>query len=80
MAHAESTGLTSRDPEKTFKKVMAAIRDSLSDLARSDDGETWDDEDYETEQGKLSEDNEPSWVRGTISKTVELHMGSFQKE
>jgi hypothetical protein len=29
-----------------------------------------DDEDEETEQGKLSEDDEPGWVMGTISKMV----------
>ena len=32
-------------------------------------GEAEDDE--ETEQGKLSEDDEPGWVMGTITKTVQ---------
>jgi hypothetical protein len=39
--------------------MMAALRDTLSDLASSDDGEDGEDEDDETEQGKLSEDDEP---------------------
>jgi len=37
---------------------MVAIRDSLCDLASSDDGEDGDDKDDEmTEQGKPSEDD-----------------------
>jgi hypothetical protein len=39
MAHAEIVELTSREPEKTVEEMMAAIGDSLSDLASSDDGE-----------------------------------------
>jgi len=55
--------------------MMIAIRDSLSDVASSDDGEDGEDEDdVETEEGKLSEDNEPGWMMGTISKTVPQHM------
>jgi len=71
MAHAEIAGLTSREPEKWFEEMLIAIRDSLSDLASSDDGEDREDEDdEETEQGKLSEDDEPGWAMGTITKTV----------
>jgi hypothetical protein len=79
MVHTEIAGLTSRKPEKTFEEMMAAIRDSLSDLASSDDGEHGEDEDEETEQGKLSEDDEPGWVMGTITKTVEQRMESFRQ-
>jgi hypothetical protein len=67
---AESGGLTAREPGQTLEEMLDAIGDCLSDLANSDyeeDGE--DDED--TEQGKLSEDDEPGWVMGTISKTVQ---------
>jgi hypothetical protein len=74
MAHAEIAGLTSREPEKTFEQMMAAMGDSLSDLASSDDGDDGEDEDVETEQGKLSEDDKPGWVMGTIFKTVQQHM------
>jgi len=70
MAHAEIAGVMFREPEKTFEEMMAAIGDSLSDLASSNNGEDGEDEDEETEQGKLSEDDQPSWVMGTISKTV----------
>jgi len=59
MTHAEIMGLTPREPEKTFEERMAAIGDSLSDLASSDDGEDGDDEDDERELGNLSEDDEP---------------------
>jgi hypothetical protein len=39
MTHAEIAGLMSREPEKTFEEMMAAIGDCLSNLACSDDGE-----------------------------------------
>ena len=72
MTHAELAGLTSRKPEKTFEEMLIAIGDSLSDLACSDDGEDGEDEDdEETVMGKLSEDDEPGWVMGTITQTVQ---------
>ena len=72
MTHAELAGLTSRKPEKTFEEMLIAIGDSLSDLASSDDGEDGEDEDdEETVMGKLSEDDEPGWVMGTITQTVQ---------
>jgi hypothetical protein len=77
MMHTEIAGLTSREPEKTFEEMMAAIRDSLSDLVSSDNGEDGEDEDEETEQGKLSEDDEPGWVMGTITKMVQQRMESI---
>jgi len=78
MTQAEIAGCTSREPENTFKEMLVAIGDSLSDLASSDDGEDVEDEDdEETEQGKLSDDDEPSWVMGTITKTVQQRMESF---
>jgi hypothetical protein len=49
-----------RESENTFGKTMVGIRDSLSDLVSSDDGEDGEHEDDEaTEQGKLSDDDEP---------------------
>jgi len=78
MKHAEIAGLRYRDPEKTLEKMLVAIGDSLSDLGSSDDGEDGEDEDDEgTEQGKLSEDNEPGWVMGTITETVQQRMERF---
>jgi hypothetical protein len=80
MAHAEIAGLKSRELEKPCEKMLAAIGDSLSDLASSEDGKDGDDEDEETGQGKLSEDDEPGWVMGTITKTVPQRMESFRQK
>jgi len=81
MTHAAIVGLTSREPEKTFEEMLVAIGDSLSDLASSDDGEDGEEEDdEETEQGNLSEDDEPSWVMGTITKTVQQRMERFRQK
>jgi len=78
MMQAEIAGLTSREPEKMFAEMLVAIGDSLSDLASSDDGEDWEEEDdEETEQGNLSEDDEPGWVMGKIIKTVQQRMERF---
>jgi len=81
MTHAEIEGLSSREPEKTFEDMLVPIGDSLSDLASSDDGEDGEDEDdEETEQGNLSKDDEPGWVMGTITKTVQQRMERFRQK
>ena len=83
MRNAEKAGLTTTKPETTFQEMLNAIRDSLSDLATSDDGEDGEDEDGDEEDpagGKLSEDDEPGWVLGTISKTVQSHMERFRQK
>ena len=81
MMNAENAGLKNREPEETFQGMMVAIGDSLGDLASSDDGEDGDNEDDEaTEQGKLSEDGEPGWVMGTITKTVQQRMERFRQK
>jgi len=60
---------------------MVAIRDSLSDIASSNDGDDGDDEDDEkTAQGQLSKDDEPGWVMGTITKTVQQRMERFRRK
>jgi len=72
METADNTGLMTREPEKMFCEMMVAIGDSLSDIASSDNGEAGQDEDDEaTEQGKLSEDDDPGWVMGKITKMVQ---------
>jgi len=54
---------------------MVAIHVILSDLASSTDGEDGEHENTEeTDQGKLSEDDEPGWVMGTITKTIQQLM------
>jgi len=81
MTDAEITQLMSREPEKTLEEMLAAVGDSLSDLASSDDGEDGEDEDDEqTEQGKLSEDDEPGWVMGTITQTVQQLIERFRQK
>jgi len=81
MLDAEIEGLTTREPEKTIQEILVAIGDSLSDVASSDDGEDMEDAvEEETEQGKLSEDDEPGWVMGTITKTVQQHMERFPQK
>jgi len=64
-----------------FEEMLVAIGDRLSDLASSDDGEDGEEEeDEETEQGNLSEDDEPGWVRGTITNTVQQRMERFRQK
>jgi len=80
MRNAEKAGLTITKPEKTFQKMLNAIGDSLSDLARSDnqeDGEDEDDDEGDPAEGKLSEDHEPGWMMSTISQTVQYRMERF---
>jgi hypothetical protein len=68
MTNAEIMGLMSRMPEKSSEEMPVSIVDSLSDLACSDSGEDGENEDDEgTVQGKLSKDDEPGWVIGTIT-------------
>jgi hypothetical protein len=81
MPHAEIAGSTSREPEKTCEEMLVAIGDNLSDHVSSDDGEDGEEEDdEETEQGNLSEDDEPGWVMGTITNTVQQRLERFRQE
>ena len=81
MTHAELAGFTARKHEKTFEEMLIAIGDSLSDLVSSDDGEDGEDEDVEeTEKGKLSGDEEPGWVIGTITKMVQQRKERFRQK
>ena len=81
MRNAAKAGLTTAKPETTFEEMLHTIRNSLSDFASSDDGEAGEDM-YDDEEdragGKLSEDDQPSWVIGTISKTVLYRMEHFR--
>jgi len=68
-------------PERTFEEMWNAIGDSLSDLASSDNeqhGEDEEDDGDDTELGKISDDEEPGWAMGTISKTIQHRMESFR--
>jgi len=73
--------LTNTEPEESFQEMMVAIWNSLSDLARSDDGENGEDkDDEESEQGQLSRDHEPGWVMATITKTIQQCMERFRQK
>jgi len=83
LRNAEKAGLTTTKPETTFEEMLNAIKDSLSDLASSDNEEAGDDEDDDKGDavgGKLCEDDEPGWVMGTISKTVRYCMERFRRK
>jgi len=61
--------------------MIVAIGDSLSVLASSNNGEDGEDEDdEETEKGQLSEDDEPGWVKGTITQTGQQRREKFQQK
>jgi hypothetical protein len=82
MENVEMRRSTTTKPEITFEQMLNAVGDSLSDLASSEDeqdGEDEDDDEENTGHGKLSEDDEPGWVMGTISKTVLHCMESFRQ-
>jgi len=82
MTTAERAGATTRKHETTFEEMSNAIGDSLSNLARSDDEQDRkdkEDDEGDTELGKLNDDDKPGWVMGTISKTVQNRMESFRQ-
>jgi len=83
MTTAENGGATTGKPEIMFVEMLNAIGDILSDLASSDDepdGEGEEDDEEDTELGKLSDDDEPGWVMGTITKTVQHCIESFRQK
>ena len=83
MGNAEKAGLTTTKPERTFEEMLNAIGDRQIYLASSNNGENGEDEDDDEDDpagGKLSEDDEPRWVRGTISKTVQYRMERYRQK
>jgi hypothetical protein len=80
IGNVETGRSTTTKLEIAFEKMLNAIGDSLSDVARSEDEEDGEDENDDTQDtghGKLCEDDEPGWVMGTISTTVQHRMESF---
>ena len=68
-------------PYTTFEEMSHATGDSLGVLANSDEEQDREDKEYDeddTELGKLSDDDEPGSVMGTISKTVQHRLESFR--
>ena len=81
MRHAEIVGLTSKLPKQMFEEMLVDTRDSLRDLASSDNVEDGEDEDDEqTEQGNLCKAYEPGWVMGTFTKMVQQRMERFRQK
>jgi hypothetical protein len=81
MRNAEKAGLTPREQEKIYGKMLNGIGDSLSDLVSSNDeldGEDKEDDEKDTELCTLSDDDELGWVMGTIFKLVQHCMESFR--
>ena len=73
MTAAGNVRATTGNPETRFEEMLNAIGESLSDLGSSDEEQDGEDEEYQeddTELGKLSDNDEPGWVTGTISKTL----------
>jgi len=71
MRKADNAGLTTKADEKNIQETMVAIRDSQSDLASSEvEEDREDEEDEDTLLGKPSDNDEPGWVMGKISKMV----------
>jgi len=63
--------------------MFNVIGDGLSDLGSSDEEQDGEDEEYDeddTDLRKLRDDDEPGWVMGTISKTVQHRLESFRKK
>jgi len=83
MRNAETAGLTTRKHDETLEEMMYAFGDGVSDVASfiiEEDGEDEADDEEDTELGKVSEDDEPGWVMGTITNTVPQHMESFRQQ
>jgi hypothetical protein len=70
-----------KKPATTIEDILNAIGESLSDLASSNveqNGEHEESDDEDPEHGRLGDDDEPCRVMGTISKSVQHRMESFQ--
>jgi len=83
MRKAEKAGLPTTMPDSAFEEMLNPIKDSLSDLASSDyveDGLDEDDDEVDPGVGKLSKDDKPSWVMGTISNMVQHRKNHFQQK
>jgi len=81
MKSSDIEELTTTVPNKTLQEMLVAIGNSMSDVAYSDDVEDAEGEgDEGTEQRKVREDDEPGWVMGTITKTVQQSMERFRQK
>jgi hypothetical protein len=82
MGNVQKGRSTITKPEISFAEMLNTIGDSLSKLESfedEEDGEDEDDDEDDSGHGKLSEDDKPGWVMGTISKTVQHYMEGFRQ-
>jgi len=82
MTTVENIPVKTRKPESTFGAMLNAIEDSLSNPASFGDKQNGEDEEGNedaTELGKLTDDDEPSWVMCAISKTIQHQMDSYRQ-
>jgi len=80
MATAENWRATTGKHKSTVEQMLDAIGDNLTDLASSDDEQDGEDNQYaeqDTELGKISDDDEPCWVMGSLTKPIQYRMESF---
>jgi hypothetical protein len=66
--------------EMTFEEMLEAIGESVDAVSTSDEAD--DDEDDEQDgddnnDAKLSDDDQPEWVVGTIDKSIEERLNTF---
>jgi hypothetical protein len=83
MRYAENAGLKTRKHKTSFDEMLNTIGDSLRNLASLDargNSEDEDDDNEHTVLGKWREDDEPSWVMGTISTMVQYWMECFRHQ
>jgi len=69
--YTQEAGLTTWHPENAFEKMLNAMSDGYSELPRSndnEDGECGEDEEDDTAYGTLSDNDQPCWRMGDISK------------
>jgi len=81
--NAGNEGSTTGKHETSFHEQLNPIRDSLSNLASSENkgnGEDEKDDEEDTEHGQLSEVDEPSWVIGQIFSIVQLGMENVHQK
>lgn len=83
LRNAGNAGSTTRKPQKTFEEMFNGIADCLSNVTCSENEEDGEDEAHDeddTEVVQLSEDHQPGWMMGKISKPVQHLMEKCQQK
>ena len=74
-------GIDNQKTRSVISQDDGYYRRHLSDIASSDNGDdVGDDDDEEIQQGLLSEDDEPGWVMGKITKTEKQRMDRIRQK